>query len=236
MTCRLWTIALVPALALYNSRVTAQTGLSRPEPPPAFFALPADAPAPRGSWLRGDSTTVALDLTPQERSRIYAAVLIHATPPRYGPPVLTYGLLTHRNQSAGVATDVAAGDSLILAQARSNCGVQGPVPTIDDRAIRPVRFASSDGSPRDDRFADLRDHQEGSAGIHRVQWPTWSVVRGCLSSRAPLWPMGGHRRAPHRELLTERAHRSSYGGNANLPDSSLTGVWPGSWSAWPSNR
>jgi hypothetical protein len=132
MTSRLWTIALVPALALCNSRVTAQTGLSRPEPPPAFFALPTDAPAPRGSWWRGDSTgdstTVALDLTPQERSRIYAAVLIHATSPRYGLPVLTYGLLTHRHQSDGVDTDVAAGDSLILAQAAAIAGFKGLCP------------------------------------------------------------------------------------------------------------
>jgi hypothetical protein len=126
MTSRLWTIALVPALALCNSRVTAQTGLSRPEPPPAFFALPTDGP--RGSWSRGDSSTVALDLTPQERSRIYAAVLIHATPPRYGLPVLTYGLLTHRGQFGGVATDSATGDSLILAQAAAIAGFKGLCP------------------------------------------------------------------------------------------------------------
>jgi hypothetical protein len=128
MTSRLWTIGLVPALALGSSRVTAQTGLSRPEPPPAFFALPTDALAPQGSWRRGDSAEVARDLTPHERSRIYAAVLLHATPPGSGPPVLTYGLLTHRQLSDAATTDVAVGDSLVLARAAATAGFKGLCP------------------------------------------------------------------------------------------------------------
>jgi hypothetical protein len=122
------TIVLAPALALCNTRVVAQTGLSHPEPPPAFFALPTDAPAPRGIWWRGDSAEVARGLAPQARSRIYAAVLLRATPLRYGLPVVTYGLLADRHLSDGIDTDVAAGDSLILAQAAAIAGFQGLCP------------------------------------------------------------------------------------------------------------
>jgi hypothetical protein len=111
-TCRLWVIALVPVLALDSARGAA------------FFSLPTDAPAPRGSWWRGDSAEVARGLTPEERRRVYAAVLLRATPPSDGTPVLTYGLLTHRHLG-GVDTDAAAGDSLTLAQAAAIARFKG---------------------------------------------------------------------------------------------------------------